>query len=853
MSNVSKVSNAVRILNILRRPRTRFIIQWLDKSDTNVNVNGGPQTHMNCRRSSFLFLLAFFLVTALAGLCSAQTADFNAQIQPILNSSCAACHHGSRGSGGFAVDSPQTIAQGGRSGPVIKAGNSASSLLYQRLVSHDKAVRMPLGGEPLPEESVALIKSWIESGAPGLPAPQKAKHWAYIPPVRPAVPAVRQQAWVRNSIDSFVLARLEKEGLEPSPEASRETLIRRASLDLIGIPPTPKETDEFLADTRPDAYERLVERLLASPHYGERWARPWLDLARYADTNGWEKDDRRLIWKYRDWVIDALNRDLPFDEFTIEQLAGDLLPNATTEQKIATGFNRNTLFNEEGGVDKEEEFWGNLVDRVNTTTTAWLGSTVACSQCHNHKFDPFTQKEYYQFMAFFNNSNYEEKDYGDTSHKFVEPLLSLPTPEQAVRRNELQAKIDSLETQLKTQTPKLDAEQRRWEARMRSQEASWKPLDITAARSLAGTKLERQPDGSWLTSGENPSTDTYVLEVRLAHPEKLTAMRIEALPDPSLPRGGPGRDAYGNFSLTTIRIEALSSAGQAEPVTIGEAKSDNGRMKSKKEKPDAPLWEVDASREEKRVARQLVLPLGKRFGRDANTLRITLVHGSEFSGQGMGRFRLSATTGRTPLESVQIPADLRPVFAMKPEARTTKQAADLSKAFRRVAPSLASSRTDVERLHDELDALGIVTTLVMGDRPTKEVPSAKMRNRGSFLSPGETVYAGTPAALNPWPAGLPKNRLGLAKWMVSRDNPLTSRVAVNRIWEQYFGHGIVETSEDFGTQGERPTHPELLDWLAVEFMDRGWSQKTIHRLIVTSATYRQDSHVTPESRKTRSV
>ena len=269
-------------------------------------------------------------------------------------------------------------------------------------------------------------------------------------------------------------------------------------------------------------------------------------------------------------------------------------------------------------------------------------------------------------------------------------------------------------------------------------------------------------------------------------------------------------------------------------------------MKSKKEQPDAPLWEVDASREETRVARQLVLTLGKRLDRGASTLRITLVHGSEFSGQGMGRFRVAATNGRTPLESVQIPAELRPVFAMKPEARTAKQSADLSKAFRKVAPSLVASRAEVERLQDELDALGIVTTLVMGDKPTTAALSAKMRIRGSFLSPGETVYAGTPASLNPWPAGLPKNRLGLAKWLVSRDNPLTSRVAVNRIWEQYFGHGIVETSEDFGNQGDRPTHPELLDWLAVEFMDRGWSQKAIHRLIVTSATYRQDSRVTPE-------
>jgi hypothetical protein len=789
---------------------------------------------------------------AVASSCAAQAADFTTQVQSILTTSCVPCHHGAKGSGGLALDSAQAIAQGGRSGPVIKPGDPSNSPLYQRIASPDKVLRMPLGGDALPEETVALIRNWIEHGAAGLPSPggpvagAAAKHWAYIVPVRPAIPVVHNQAWVRNPVDAFILSRLEKEGLQPSHEASRETLIRRVSLDLIGIPPTPKEIDEFVSDARPDAYERLVERLLASPHYGERWAWPWLDLARYADTNGWEKDRRRSMWKYRDWVIDALNQDMPFDEFTIEQLAGDLLPNATTAQKIASGFNRNTLFNEEGGVDKDEEQWVNLVDRVNTTATAWLGSTIGCAQCHNHKFDPFTQKEYYQLLAFFNNSDYKEKAYGDTSHKYIEPILSLPTPEQEVRRNELQTKIDLLETKLKTQTPKLDAEQRHWEARMRSLEASWKPLEVTSARSVAGSNLERQGDGSWLASGENPATDSYVIEVRAVRPERLTAIRVEALPDPSLPRGGPGRDVYGNFSLTAVRVEAVSSSGETEPVAISQAKSDNGHVKSKKDKADAPLWDVDASRDEKRLPRQLVLAFGTRLARGSGVLRITLVHGSEFSGQGMGRFRLSATNARAPLETVQIPAELRPVFVIAPPARTAKQSSDLSEAFRKVAPSLQASRTDLDRLQDSLDSLGIVTTLVMGDRPTTETLSTKIRNRGSYLSPGETVYAGTPAALNPWPEGLPKNRMGLARWLVSRDNPLTSRVAVNRIWEQYFGHGIVETSEDFGAQGDRPTHPELLDWLAVAFMDRGWSQKAIHRLIVTSATYRQDSRVTPE-------
>ena len=802
------------------------------------------------RRSAWKF--AFALSAASLFPCAAQSVDFASRIQPILTTSCAPCHHGAKGSGGLALDSAPALAQGSRSGAVIKPGDPAGSLLYQRITSEDKSVRMPMGGQPLPPETVALIREWIEHGAPGLPATAAAakpaaRHWAYIPPVRPPVPEVHaNQARVRNPIDAFIFSRLEKEGLQPSPEASRETLIRRVSLDLIGLPPTPKEIDDFLSDTRPDAYERLVDRLLASPHYGERWARPWLDLARYADTDGWEKDPRRSIWKYRDWVIDALNRDMPFDQFTIEQIAGDLLPNPATDQLIATGFNRNTLFNEEGGVDKDEELWGNLIDRVNTTATTWLGSTLACAQCHNHKFDPFTQKEYYQFLAFFNNPAYEEKTYGDTSHKYIERQLNLPTPEQEVRRKELQEQIDLLKTKLKTQTPGLDAEQRRWESQMRALESSWKPLDAVSARSVAGTKLERQPDGSWLASGENPATDTYVIEAKAPGAASVTAIRLEALPDPSLPRGGPGRDVYGNFSLTGVRVEAVPASGESEPVAIAQAKADNGDVKSEKDKPTTPLWNVDASREEKRLPRQLVLKLGKRLAGDTQVLRVTLVHASEFSGQGIGRFRLSATSVPAPEKTVQVSAKVRPILATPPQSRTDEQASALSEAFREVAPSLEASRADLKRLQKSLESLGIVTTLVMADRPSNGPLSAQMRIRGSFLSPGETVYAGTPACLNPWPEGLPKNRLGLAKWLVSRQNPLTARVAVNRMWEQFFGHGIVETSEDFGSQGEKPTHPELLDWLAVELMDRGWSRKTIARLIVTSSTYRQDSRATPE-------
>src|SRR5713101_1449175 len=489
------------------------------------------------------------LLTSFRAAAGSPTVDFSTEIQPILRASCYTCHQGDKAAAGLHLDSRVALG-GGISGKLMVPGRSKDSLILKRLLATDPKARMPLGAAPLAPDKIALIRAWIDQGAVWPEETAAAKHWAYVKPLRPAIPKLKNAAWVRNPIDAFVLARLEKEGLTPSPEAARETLIRRVSLDLIGLPPSIDEVDQFVADKSPKAYERLVDRLLANPHYGERWARPWLDLARYADTNGFEKDRRRSIWKYRDWVIDALNRDMPFDEFTIEQLAGDLLPNATNEQKIATGFNRNSLFNEEGGVDKDEEFWVNQIDRVNTTAAVWLGSTLACAQCHNHKFDPFTQKEYYQFLAFFNNSDYKEKSYGDTSHKYIEPQLSLPTPEQQSRRDELQKQIDVLEAKLKTQTPELDAQQRTWELAMQSLELSWKPLQAGSARSLVGSKLERKPDDSWLAGGENPATDSYVIEARVPDEERITGIRIEALPDASLPRGGPGRDVYGNFTLT---------------------------------------------------------------------------------------------------------------------------------------------------------------------------------------------------------------------------------------------------------------------------------------------------------------
>ncbi len=768
-----------------------------------------------------------------------------AEIQSLLTTLCVSCHSGAQAAGGLTLDSRAGMVKGGKSGPAVVPGIAGASPLFQRVAASDRALRMPLGGTPLSGEQIAAIKRWIDEGAvwPATVEPANVararNHWSYIKPVRPPVPSVNGA--LRNPIDNFILARLQKENLKFSPEASKETLIRRVSLDLIGLPPTLDEIGTFLADNRPDAYERLVERLLASPHYGERWARPWLDLARYADTNGYEADRRRTMWKYRDWVIDALNRDMPFDQFTIEQIAGDMLPGATTEQKVATGFHRNTMYNEEGGVDKEEAHFEVLVDRVNTTATVWLGSTIGCAQCHNHKYDPFSQKDYYQLMAFFAKSSRDLAS-SDASKKGKEPVLDLATPEQERARKTLQAEIDALETRLKTQTPELARAQTAWERKQLEAVSDWKPLHTSNIQSLSGTTLTATSNGAILASGKNPQRETFVIEgeVPLA---KLTGIRLEALPNDQLPRGGPGRDIYGNAIVSEIQAEIGSKRGW-QPVPFKRIVSDDGRTQDERAK---KLWIIDASREDKRVARQLVLiPADPVKLKKGSRLRISIRQDSDFVGQSIGYFRLSATDTREPSEVVKIRARQRPILEKAAKDRTEEESKQLAEQFRSVAPELESARERVKELKKQVERLGIATALIMGEQPGVERPSDFVRIRGGFANKDEKVYAEVPAIFGSLPPDAPPNRLGLARWVVSKDNPLTARVAVNRVWEQFFGRGLVETSEDFGSQGEKPSHPELLDWLAVEFMDRNWSMKSMHRLIVLSTAYRQSSTVDSE-------
>ncbi|HMY73081.1 MAG TPA: PSD1 and planctomycete cytochrome C domain-containing protein, partial [Blastocatellia bacterium] len=793
-------------------------------------------------------------------LVSAQTQiDFKRDIEPIFAASCNQCHGAKKAGGQLRLDVKAAALKGGIGGAVIVPGNSKQSRLLARIRGEGGEKQMPIGGEPLKPEQIELIRRWIDQGAvwpegdgekerQGDRANELPKHWAYAKPVRSALPQVKNSGWVRNPIDAFVLARLEKEGLTPAAEASKETLLRRVYLDLIGLPPTLKEIDEFLADQSPNAYEKVVDKLLSSPHYGERWARPWLDLARYADSNGYEKDSLRTMWKYRDWVINALNADMPFDQFTIEQLAGDMLPNPTIDQKIATGFHRNTLLNQEGGTDPEEQRYEVLVDRVNTTATVWLGTTMACTQCHNHKYDPFTQKDFYRMYAFFDNVEYIVRGTQLFERHIWEPQLELPTPEQETKRKTLNDEIAKLETTLKTQTPQLDAAQSQWEKEILAEPAKWTTLDPTEFKSTGGTTLTKQQDNSLLASGKDPEFDEYIIKTKLPL-KQMTGLRIEALPDKSLPRGGPGRDLYGHFILSTIEVEA-----NGKPLKFVDGDWDNGlsRIDTKTffnyemlQVGDRPRgWLINAMTDETRMLRQAAFALDKPFTTDKPvelTIKLKFLAGGLC--QGIGRVRLSVTDSDAPLKLVKAPAELKLVMTKPAAERTEKQRRDLAAHFRSTTPLLKAERDRLKDLQDAAKNLGIITALVMQEKPGFDRPSGWVRERGNFAIKGDKVYAGTPAALPSLPESAPANRLGLARWLVDENNPLTARVTVNRAWEQFFGRGIVETSEDFGSQGAAPSHPELLDYLATEFVKQGWSWKKLHRLIALSATYRQDSTV----------
>jgi len=660
-------------------------------------------------------------------------------------------------------------------------------------------------------------------------------NWSFKAPIRRDLPAVKNQKWVRNAIDRFILARLEEEKLEPSAEADRVTLIRRLSLDLTGLPPTMAEVDAFVSDRRPDAYERVVERLLASVHYGEHWGRHWLDAARYADTNGYEKDLPRNIWPYRDWVINAFNSDMPFNEFAIEQMAGDLLPDATIEQRVATGFHRNSMINEEGGIDPEEFRIASIINRVETTGKAFLGLTINCAQCHDHKYDPISQKEYYQFFAFLNSDD--------------EPLLEVPSKEQQAKRKEILEHVAKIEDALLAKDPEIKSRQAAWEDDLRDESVKWHVLEPANYYGAVGTKFNRLSDDSLLATGSNPDVSTYTVTTK-PQLKDITGFRLEALSDANLPHGGPGRTPHGNFVLTQFRVDLISPEGQTtNQIPLQNATADFEQpgfpaSDAVNDKADAKHgWAIDAGPGRINQDRKAVFETKQNVHLvEGSTLLFTLKQ-SFGSTHTLGRFRLSATSqAEHPIQADPLSTRLREIVNLPAEQRTPQQRRELFSFYRTVDSKSADANKQIGEVMNEWPQAD--TTMVLASHP--EPRETHILRRGDFRNPLEAVSPGVPAFLPPLPADAPRNRLTLAKWIVSEKNPLTARVIMNRMWQAIFGRGIVVTAEDFGTQGEKPSHPELLDWLACEFMSRGWSMKAMQRLIVESATYRQSSKVSPE-------
>ncbi len=810
------------------------------------------------RCQAFASVLAFTVFVSVAAAQPAKKIDFAKDVQPIFASACYKCHGDKKQESGFRLDRKADALKGGDLGKAIVPGKSAESPLIRYVAGLDKEIKMPPKGERLKPEQIATLRAWIDQGAvwpESGSAVVTKKHWAFIPPVRPALPKVSDPKWIRTPIDAFILARLDKEGLKPSPEADKVTLIRRLYLDLIGLPPTIAEVKEFLADKSPDAYEKVVERLLRSPHYGERWARPWLDAARYADSDGYEKDMSRQVWFYRDYVVNAFNRNLPYDQFIREQIAGDLLPHATQDQIVATGFIRLSMLNEEGGVDPEQFRMDAMFDRMDAVGKAFLGLTIACAQCHNHKFDPLTQEEYYRLFAYLNNDHEAER--------------VVYTPEEQRKINDIRLGIGQIESRLRQKTPDWAERMAKWEASLKPQ-PKWEIVRLANMGDNSQRYIE-QKDGSILAQGYAPTKFTTHMRGKTKL-KTVTGFRLELLNDPNLPCNGPGRSFMGTCALSEFNAEAWDAKDPSKKVNVKfvKATADYGNPervlepnfddRSKARRVTGPVqyaidgkddtaWGIDAGPGRRNVPRNAVFVPDKPIGFPNGIVidvKLKQNHGGwnsdDHMNNNLGRFRLSVTGDADPVVD-PIPKNVRQILTIPGGKRSEAQRAAVFTYWRTTVPEWKSENEQIEEQWKRWPVGA--TQLVVQARMDKRTTS--ILKRGDFLKPTRPVAAGVPAFLNPLKD--PKadgSRLTLANWLASRNAPTTARVFVNRIWQSYFGIGIVATPEDFGLRSEAPSHPKLLDWLAVEFLDRGWSIKDLHRLIVNSSTYRQSSKVTPE-------
>ncbi|MFZ4764599.1 MAG: PSD1 and planctomycete cytochrome C domain-containing protein [Roseimicrobium sp.] len=775
---------------------------------------------------------------------SALAVDFNREVRPVLAQQCFSCHgmdeHARKGN--LRLDQQDTAYSAGKSGErAIVPGKPDASALVKRIFSSDEDEVMPPPHtkKVLPEKDKAILKAWIAEGA------KYERHWAYVAPREVAPPTAGG-----HPIDAFVRDRLAREGLQPSPVADRATLVRRVYLDLIGLPPTPSEAEAFVQDKSPDAYVKLVDGLLSSKHYGERWARRWLDLARYADTNGFEKDRPRTIWPYRDWVVQALNEDMPFDQFSIKQLAGDMLPDASAADLIATGFHRNTMLNEEGGIDPNEYRFYAMVDRVGVTGTTWLGLTMNCCQCHTHKYDPILHSDFYRVMALLNNAD--------------EPAYYIPTPEIAAQQKARADTIAKLEAALPSQFPggkeALEKRFAEWLADEQKTASQWQIIRPTGMKTTM-PHLEQLPDGFVLGSGDISKSDVYDLSFK-APVKGVTAIRLEVASHPSLPNDGPGLTNYegplGGFFLSELQafqngqrlpLARAAATNEEEEDRISDAAATNPKSKAKakaaaKKKTNTAAAALDG---EMSSGWQVLGGYGVQHAAVFHFEHpVDLTHGIDLKmlfekhfACPLGHFRLSVTSSDHATATGH-PHEVEDALATNDQAQRDL----LQRRFLETTPEMKAAVAPLMAARKRLPRGQ--ATLVMQERPASNPRATHRYHRGEYLSPKEEVPPGVPAFLPALPKDATATRLTFAKWLFTPEHPLTARVTVNRQWQAFFGRGLVKSLEDFGYQSEPPSHPELLDWLATKFIKQGWSMKKLHRLIVTSATYQQSSRTTPE-------
>jgi mono/diheme cytochrome c family protein len=798
-------------------------------------------------------LLAMHLATSLTAAEATQSpsvengpsVDYGTEVRPILAKHCFACHGPDENTreAGLRLDTQAGSREDLGGYQAVLPGSAEDSEVMLRVTSEDPDMRMPPADShpPLSEQEVATLRAWINAGG------EYEMHWAFKRPTRPQIPDVSDAGWCRGPIDRFVLHRLEQAGLAPGKAADQATLLRRVYLDLIGIPPTPEETKRYLSDSRPDAYRRVVDRLLASPEYGQRFARPWLDLARYSDTNGYEKDRPRTIWPYRDWVINAINEDKPFDAFTIEQLAGDMLPDATRQQRIATGFHRNTMLNEEGGIDPLEYRFYALVDRVATTGTVWMGLTVGCAQCHTHKYDPITHTDYYSMMALMDNAD--------------EPELNADSEAVRAKRAALEAEIAAKQNQIIEQTllsDQADPEQQKafrdWQRQQIESVARWQTIAPTQVQSTM-PRLVVQEDGSVLASGDATKRDVYTLTMPPIESDRpVTAIRIEALPHASLPATGPGLAFYegrrGDFFLSELKINAETQTIQlgVGTTSVPGAKAGNGKTYPGNvlDGDGSTGWSIPGQSGQ---THHLVIPLETPQRLDSQWT-IEMLFERHYVA-GLGHFRIDVTTDAAP-KALPISTEVQEIFATvtDTEQLNESQTKQVAREFLSTSKAMASQRKPIDRLRQQLPQA--VRTLVMRERPESNQRTTHRHHRGEYLQPKEVVSPSIPEVFEIGDGDEVTNRLEMARWLVSERNPLVGRVTANRAWRTFFGTGIVRTAGDFGTQSESPSHPDLIDWLAVWFQDESpsganWSMKRLHRAIVLSSTYRLATGNAPES------